>query len=91
MPSKACQTLIPLFFGTPCINTASDNDSILMTVFMTVFITIFMRVFMTVFMTAFMTHNYLKPFFDNVLLEHGGLLLGLVNFFPLPLSVSLLL
>ena len=24
-------------------------------------------------MTAFMTHNYLKPFFDNVFLEHGGL------------------
>ena len=24
-------------------------------------------------MTAFMTHDYLKPFFDIVLLEHSGL------------------
>ena len=47
--------------------------TIFMTVFMTVFMTLFMTIFMTIFMTAFMTHNYLKPFFDNVFLEHGGL------------------
>ena len=44
-----------------------------MIVFMTAFMTEFMTVFMTAFMTAFMTHDYLKPFFDIVLLEHGGL------------------
>ena len=40
---------------------------------MTVFMTVVMKVFMIAFMTAFMTHDYLKPFFDIVLLEHGGL------------------
>ena len=40
---------------------------------MTVFMTVFMTVVMIVFMTAFMTNDYLKPFFDIVLLEHGGL------------------
>ena len=46
---------------------------VFMTLFMTVFMTVVMIVFMTAFMTAFMTHDYLKPFFDIILLEHGGL------------------
>ena len=43
---------------------------------MTVFMTVVMKVFMIAFMTAFMTHDYLKPFFDIVLLEYGGPHLG---------------
>ena len=40
---------------------------------------------MTVFMTAFKIHNYLKPFFDNVLLPHGGL----PNVLPLSVHLDL--
>ena len=47
--------------------------TVFMTVLMTVFMTVFITIFMTMFMTVFMTHNYLKTFFDNVFLEHGGL------------------
>ena len=46
---------------------------VFMTVFMTVFMRVCMTIFMKLFMTSSMTHNYLKPFFDNVFLEHGGL------------------
>ena len=36
-------------------------------------------------MTAFMTHDYLKLFFNNVLLEHGGL----PHVLPLAVAVHL--